>query len=523
MDDEGQLMRGSSSVGLALESGRITAGLGRGKTLLRVNSAKQGLLVSTPDPDVAQIWLARDGSDWLVSLDESLLLAHLSAGPGSIDDHLDALSVVLRWELGHALLVPSVTQGASALPAATTVQLRGATVDEAIRTLTSNVAPIPGSPDELLELIVDRYREAVDGAEEVGVLASAGWDSRLEIAALHAAMEPTQRMHLVHVYSGESDRRVVEGIAHTTGATLTVLAPGPLLSAGLATGGLRQTLAREATWRPTVPLYATALASMRLSISGPVFGLVMTELKGRDYNQPLPADVPTAGKLRARVPGGAVTKFGATRVEADLDRQQRVWSQILDLSRDWPLAARRDYLWWQVNYGFTHSHRLRAVRSFLNIAPWHSSDVLARFMGLAPEDKLGNNFILYSLARLGSGLDQVPVIGSSGDGTHLTTEVSGDFVPPATERAVLFASGGDSPDMLLADFDQAPPPSLYAHSLGTTSDLALACSRSGMARDLLRIARQARDHRIVNAIQLADFMNTSEAQAESLTSSTVDE
>lgn len=63
----------SSQPGLVHSEQQISVAEGGGRRWVRIRGDLADTTLCTPDPQMAQVWLARDGGDWLVGLDESAL------------------------------------------------------------------------------------------------------------------------------------------------------------------------------------------------------------------------------------------------------------------------------------------------------------------------------------------------------------------------------------------------------------------------------------------------------------------
>lgn len=466
-------------------------------------TAGTGWVVASPDPHIAHIWLARLGADWLVSIDESSLMAALSSQSPSTGEIVNWGALATRLELGHALLVPSITAGSIALPAGISVPLEDTTMDCLLSKARIDLEPKPISRSNFIEHLVEEYRSAV-GDRDIFAFASAGWDSRMEISLLRKALKRGRKLHLLHVFTSTSESEVVEKIASSIGASLTIFSPQSLFDSGMQWLNLRNRLQRNATWRPAVPILASLGLQGKMSIpDSAIFGFVSFDLKGRNYDKTIPGLAPRSGKIRARVPQQSPLA-SAPQLQAEFDRQDELWGNLVRTVSAWPTSAQWDYFTWAVRYGFTLGHRLQALSGFVNPAPWHKRELFEEFLGLDPSLKVGTTLIQHAVSSVAPELMEVPVIASSGDGNSRTEAVANDYQldPIKPAENISYASHG-SPNWFSPVESPSNP---YVGSFSVLAQQARNLTTSDLAYQVITDGMRLSDAAIMNGLQLGEFL-----------------
>lgn len=487
---------------------RVTTGDAAGSKTLQVTGTNQSpISVATPDPHIAQVWIAKAGQSWLISTDESDLARHLLAGGKPLDSVLNLGAISARFELGHSMFIPTVLADARALPAGVICTLDDRSSDDVLLSMRSTVQPQKTSVPEMIERLVASYRSALGGSTEAMLLVSAGWDSRLETVLLREAIGPTGRLHMLHLYTSDEELEVVAALAEQTRSTLVLADPAYFYHVGLQWGGLLSELQAEATWRPTIPMYSAAVALTTRDLEGvPRFGLVPYALKGRARNDPITDVPPTRGKYRVRAPNDPV--LGGAPAAAEVLEQQRLfWDALTRLTEGWPHGARRDHLDWILRYGFSLGHRARTTAGLLSVSPIVFREHFMDFIGLPEDSRVENDLIVTIIRKLSPDLYDIPIISSGGDGNLHSTAVGADVdlslalaTPPTVVKV------GDSPLLWAADPDLTPP-SPYTDGFTSLSVMSRTRTYGGIPRQLLESGLQRRGNAVVNGYQLATFLD----------------
>lgn len=505
--------------GLILHDGTLLVDDASRALVIRVPGDSRDTTLITPDPHIALVWAVKDGRDWLVATDEAALLGELARASGvSIDERVDLSALVVRLELGQSIFMTSIVAGAVALPPAVSVVLDNRTLASVLDSAAQNINPVETDGAALLDGILDYYREQTSDMDEIPVFVSGGWDSRIEVAALNE-VRGSRRLNLLHFYSSDAEVAIAETLADRVKGSLTVFDARTALDVGLAWFPLRSQLSHLATWRPTIPAYGTVAASASVATGSRVFGYASFNLKGKFYGETLSPTVPWGGQLRARIPGANPWGAFDDQCPAVVHQQER-WKTFLKLTDGWLQEARYDYLIWTVHHGYTYAHRLRELRGLVIPAPWHLREYASQFMGLSRSAKEGTVYIQNSLARLRGGLDDIPVVSSTGAGGHLTSAVSSDFKVSADSPGVIKRLGRMGPDlggMLTRD---AEADSIFTAALRPQVSLdAMSGCRTTLSRQLLTVADEVTTSRLVNAMQLAEFLDSADQARESVATS----
>jgi hypothetical protein len=454
--------------------------------------------------------MAELDGDYIVSVDEADLAAALRTRNRSVEDVLEPGAISARFELGHSLLVPTVVRGAHALPGGVTAFFDGRRIGEIMSSLRCDLAPRASTARELLDMVLEGYREQIAGSSAAVVLLSAGWDSRLELSLLGSALGSGGHLHAFHLFTSVAEEQIVTAAASAMGASLTVLEPGPLLALGLQRRQFRERASRWATWRPTTPMYAALLAAASATLPDvPAFGFVSYDLKGRSYDHPVTVRVPDSGKVRARA-ARAPVMGGADAVRGSVRRQQQLWTDLTRLSDGWPNSARRDHIVWMVRYGYTLGHRLQLTNSLRKVTPWHRREAVESFMGLPEESKTGTAFIRYALERTRPELLDIAVVASSGDDNHLTSVVGRDvdLGQGLLGRVREVPSSGPPPRLrtvLTVDRDEGDP---YCSAFAPLAAMAHSDTGTALGRRLLEEGHRRGGSHVVNGLQLAEFLDS---------------
>lgn len=505
--------------GLGLHDGTWRVDDASRAVVIRVPEGSRDTTVVTPDAHIAMVWAVKHGRDWLVATDEAALLGELARASGvSVDECVDLSAMAVRMELGQSIFMTSIVAGAAALPPAVSVELDNRTLDFVLDSAVQNISPVESGGAALLDGILEYYRQQINDVEEIPVFVSGGWDSRIEVAALNE-VRGSRRLHLLHFYSSDAEVAIAEALADRVDGSLTVFDPRTALDVGLAWFPMRSRLSHLATWRPTIPAYGTVAASASRATGSRVFGYASFNLKGKFYGEVLSPTVPWGGQLRARHPGSKPWGAFDDQCSAVVHQQAR-WRTFLKLTEGWPQEARYDYLIWTVHHGYTYAHRLRELRGLVIPAPWHLRAFASQFMGLARSAKEGTAYIHDSLARLRGGLDSIPVVSSTGAGGHLTSAVSSDFKVSADSPGVITRLGRAGPDLGGFLTRNAEADSIFAAALRPQASLdAISGCGTTLSRQLLTVAEEASTSRLVNAIQLAEFLNAAHQSSESMAAS----
>lgn len=385
---------------------------------LRIPETKRFTLV-TPESNVGQIFLAREGGSWILGLSE------LQVGCALQSSQLNQAMIAVKKVLPQAPLCPAVLHGVEALPSCVRIEFPDLTVRSEIR-------PIPSTSSELLEMLVEEYRAVCENETQIGVLVSAGWDSRLELACVLAAIgrKRAKQVELLHICTRADELNVVKNLSRDLGCKLNVRDISGLVrewgpsNAGEMTPSL-SALAHLPTWRPSIPQYSKlvtwAKSSRRI---GTVIGYAPHSLKGRQYGIKFDPNMPPSdGLFRLIRPN---TMHGEILSESEIvDPQVKTWKKLTQLSRDWDQFAQRDFLLWQLHNGNSYAHRLWPWLGVDVVTVNHRPDVVARFMGLAPDEKVGTTFVEYALTRLSQDMLRSGVISSTGE-RGLTESSQGD-------------------------------------------------------------------------------------------------
>ncbi len=369
------------------------------------------LKVVTPGAEECLIFMAETDEDWIFSISERLLGEAL--GPESID-HSRAL---VRSCLGQAPLVPTVLKGAQVL-----VPHCEYLFSADSQRVTNLIQPLKGSSSDLLDELVDLYRQELKECESIGVLCSSGWDSRLEAACIaKVAREQGSRVRILHLCGSPETRSIVDAIAAQIGAEVLIV--DDLAEAQKSFGrftqdknpkSLQSRLMNYSTWRPSIPVYQALVSLVANDDVEVVFGFTPYELRGRQYDVPIQATPAESGRLRLIVPAVINAEFADLENDARA-HQETVWKLVGSLCEGWEPEARIDYMLWVLNMGFSYSHRVnQIVWPTIRPVTCHN-DVVSRFFGLGIEEKRGIRFVDWALSVLDPKLAAIPVISSSGE------------------------------------------------------------------------------------------------------------
>lgn len=379
-------------------------------TLLRVPKSVR-IRVLTPRAEQCLIYLVETTHELLISNSELLLGRALGL------ESIDAFRIVVKSHLGQAPLVPTVLSDVQVL-----VPCCEYMYDGDIRSVRNLVHPIPGSRMELLETLLDAYRQSLRNIELIGVLCSSGWDSRLETACVaRVASEQGSRLRLLHLCGEPRSRAIVTAVADEIGAQSLIVDAhtealryanefewNPIKNPTYAK------LLNYSTWRPSIPMYQGLVNESVNDELEIVFGFTPYELRGRQYDLPISSTPPDRGRLRAvdpRPSRAPIPDF----LDHVIRDQTEVWTSVAKLCEDWEVEARIDYMLWVLNMGFSYSHRVNQV-VWPEIRPLTChEDVVSRFLGLSPAEKIGTQFVEWAITVLNPRLASIPVVSSSGE------------------------------------------------------------------------------------------------------------
>lgn len=477
-------------------------------TLRVAASNRSPVVVSTPDPHIAQVWIAKAGSTWLVSINESDLARELLEGRDRLSAVINSGAVSARFELGHSMFIPTVLDEARALPAGVECTLDDRGLDEALLTMRNSLAPSKISISHMIEKLVASYRDALAGSREAFLLISAGWDSRLETVLLREALGSGGSMHMLHLYTSDEELEIVTALANQTGSTLVVVDPALFSAIGLQWQTLAEELATEATWRPTIPMYSAAVALTTSQCwDMPRFGLVPYALKGRQRSEPITETPPDRGKYRVREPNTPVLDFGEC-VATVTAQQLTMWHALTRLTDGWPHGARRDHLDWVLRYGFSLGHRARTTSPLLSVSPIVFREHFQDFVGLPEDARVENDLIITIIRRLAPELYQVPIVSSGGDG-NLHSGASGADVNLnwKSDRLPVETKVGVSPLAWSGAKVSVGPGSPYTDGFAALCAMARTRTTEPIPLQLLSEGLHRGGNTLVNGYQLATFLS----------------
>jgi hypothetical protein len=283
----------------------------------------------------------------------------------------------------------------------------------------SLIKPISNSPSQFLQKLIETYRKKLSGFKRIGVLVSAGWDSRLELACVaHAINHNQQEITLIHLCRDPADLNMVQSIADLMRHRLIVYNREALIKDFQTRGEfshLRGRLGELSTWRPSIPEYHVAGRRFMEEGGDVVVGFAPHSLKGRQYDLDLSDEVPSSGLFRAI----ELESVDVNTANYSKLLQNRTWSNIRGVCHGWDEFAQRDYLLWALHNGYSYSHRCWPDINPGIITINNDPEIVSGFMGLEPEVKRGTAFIRYALTELQPKLLAVQIRSSTGEEGNL--------------------------------------------------------------------------------------------------------
>ncbi|WP_020508168.1 hypothetical protein [Lamprocystis purpurea] len=480
-------------------------------TLLRLPKASvAGYVLETPDPHVAQVRISETDKDYLIALNElDMAKALLQERPA--DQVFDRGAIAVKAELGQAPLVPTILADVLALPYQARLQLHPDTsLEVALQNARSLIQPILSTPADLLEQLVAKYEQGTRDCQTACVFLSAGWDSRLEICLVRAAMGEAGTIYALHIYTSDPELDIARRVAEEVGATLLVYDAAGLLQVGLQWYRLINRLGLESTWRPTVPIYGTIIAAAvhRLGTCC-VFGFTSYPLKGRHYDEPVTSHPPCSGRVRVLGSSKAQELLADQRQkQVAINSQGFLWKALANMSKGWPDAPRRDYINWTAQYGYAYSHRTRSLSFLGQQSPFAESDILSAFMGLEAQDKVGITFIRGALNALNAKVSEIPVLASSGDVSQKITTPAGILQSAEPTINKLSPLGGYPVGLsAIHTASLTTETDIYAAAFSGRSILLRAeLVKASLAREVLDFGISMGGPYLVNSVQLAEFL-----------------
>lgn len=346
--------------------------------------------------------------------------------------YLSGENLEVRKQLGQAPLTPSILKDCLVLPPRSRLSVPKSTAERSVSDLgglfSSQIAPVSGSREDLLEVILSEYETVTQSADRVGIFTSGGWDSRLELAFIvEATRRRGTKIDLLHLQHNEIENEIAREIATRLGCGLVEFSLPETLAryqAAASQDELRA-ISELPTWRPTIPLYKTVTRQYLQERGDRVVGYGPHSLKGRQYDLALGHRPPNEGRFRII----GMDLGGAQKSVATLEGQYSVWDNLRRVSATWDEYAQRDYLDWVLTL-FSYGHRVwpQIIGDIHQVS--NRSVIVERFMGLKPSEKKGISFARWALKRLLPSLLDIDLVSSTGEvGIH---KAQGDRGPRKT-------------------------------------------------------------------------------------------
>lgn len=401
------------------------------KTVLATRGGGDGLRVATVKKHGVKVKIeTSDSMDGLLFASETsdkLLFSHFESDLARQRRDLglpifDKMAIQTRKNLGQAPLAPTVLCNSEALSPMLKMEWGGELgeftnfyVGSFPVQARSAIQPCQGSARQLLEQMIEIYRRKLSGSEKIGVFMSAGWDSRLELAAIsHVINSSKQKISLIHLCSDSVDLSITKSLAAAMGCHLIVHNREELIIDFLTRSefsSLRSRLDELPTWRPSIPAYHVAAHKFRDGGGDIVVGFAPHSLKGRQYETYFSDEPPREGLFRVV---SSENKDSENIAEMRLG-QHRTWLNLRSICSDWDEFAQRDYLLWVLHNGFSYSHRCWPDINPLITTVNNDPLLVSGFMGLDPKLKRGTTFIRYALNELRPELLKLPLRSSTGE------------------------------------------------------------------------------------------------------------
>lgn len=485
----------------------VDKGVGPSEVRLKKSQFSE-YIIETPDPHITGVWVYENSSEFVIGLDELGIAKMRSSETNCLNEVFDCGLIAVKMTLAQTPLSSTVLRGVYGLSGQVRLRLKNnRSLEESLEKQEPLLFPVPGSADQFLDFLIEKYREKTRNIETAIVLFSGGWDSRLELALVRAALPKGARIVLAHVRTNSDEEKTVKAIAEKTNLDIVIADADKLLQYGLAWPTIMSAVRSESTWRPTVPVYGTLMALLRAQYDNSfAFGFSPFPLKGRDYDREVGPSAPQASRVRMIHPPNDILAGMNCSSNVYQDVQQTIWASLLSGTEDWTLDQQQDWLNWNAYYAQGYAHRVRSLHAVQVDPIYAHSDVVARFMGLPEQSKRGTLFIEYALKRLMPEIEGIPILASSGDVSRGTDKLGGSFTDSqkdALSREV-FSFRSDGPTQLFSSEVARDP---MQQRMAVWKMLMKSEGQfDGLAKQVLEVGGASGGHYDLNATQIADFI-----------------
>lgn len=494
---------------IIIQDNIIKVGSGIGAKLVRLEKSRFiEWVIETPDPHITGVWIYENPSEFVVGLNEIDIARMRHSEINNLDEVFDRGLIAVKMTLAQTPLSSSILRGVYGLSGQVRLRLKHDTsLEEALEKQAPLLSPMPGSAEQLVDFLIEKYRKRTQNIDTAIVLFSGGWDSRLELTLVRAALPKGARIVLAHVKTNSEEEKTVKTIAEKLNLDFVVADADKLLQVGLAWPTIMSRARTESTWRPTIPIYGTLMALLRAEYRNSfAFGFSPFPLKGRDYDREISLEAPKKSRVRVVTPLNEVLTGMNCNSITYQDVQQTIWTSLLSGTEDWALDQRQDWLNWNGYYAQGYAHRVRSLRATKIDPIYAHGDVVARFMGLPEESKRGTSFIEYALKRLIPEIEEIPILASTGDVSRGTEKLGGSFKDAQTDEVWknVFAFRSDGPTQLFSP-EVARDPMQFR--IAALQKLMRSERRTNeLVEQVLEVGGKFGGYYDLNATQIADFI-----------------